>query len=412
MKPTKLSILNFQFSISCALAVAVLLGACAPKIDAGKFLVEGRLRNVPDSTTIVLLEDRGGLSECIAIDTIINGNFRLTGKTKEEGVRSASILMHSPKQEFTCMSTDILYLSSDAQVTIDGKSENYADWKIKSNVPAQKTMNLLLEQAREEYSLYHQLTVEHYPVQQTFFDEQTRTLTTNEQNKIKAQLEGIRNRMDSVNNIIYRKSLNLMNRLPIDEAWLHQMRNISWSEDPQVLKAAKQLCQRMDASHKETTDGRYIMNKFFPEQHVEVGDIIPDIELQDTLGTRHRLQELQGKYLLLDFWREGCQPCLMSIPEMKKIAERMKDSVAVVSISPDPMDIWKQATIEHGISWYNWNDMQGDNGIFSHYNIKGYPTYFVVSPDGELIAKHIGYSNGILLKFLEETIANDKQPIQ
>ena len=26
MKPTKLSILNFQFSISCALAVAVLLG--------------------------------------------------------------------------------------------------------------------------------------------------------------------------------------------------------------------------------------------------------------------------------------------------------------------------------------------------------------------------------------------------
>ena len=31
MKPTKLSILNFQFSISFALAVAVLLGACGDK---------------------------------------------------------------------------------------------------------------------------------------------------------------------------------------------------------------------------------------------------------------------------------------------------------------------------------------------------------------------------------------------
>ena len=407
MKPTKL----FLF-----LAVAVLLGACTPQVDVDKFLVEGRLYNVPDSTTIVLLEDRGGLSEYIAVDTIINGKFRLTGKTKAEGVRCASILMHSPRQEFTCMSVDILYLSSGSQVTIDGKNENYADWKIKSNVPAQKTMNLLLEHAREEYHLYHQLTVEHYPAQQRFFDEQTRTQPITEQNKIKAQLEGIRNRMDSVNNIIYRKSLNLMNKLPIDEAWLHQMRNISWSEDHQVLKAAKQLCQRMDASHKKTTDGRYIMNKFFPEQHVEVGNMIPDIELQDTLGNRHHLQELQGKYLLLDFWREGCQPCLMSIPEMRKIAELMKDSVAIVSISPDPLDIWKQATIEHGISWHNWNDMQGDNGIFFRYNIKGYPTYFIVSPDGELIAKQRGYSKGLLLEFLKETIVKhkktNKQPIQ
>ena len=400
MKPTRL----FLF-----LAVAVLLGACTPQVDVDKFLVEGRLCNVPDSTTIVLLEDRGGLSECIAVDTIINGKFRLTGKTKEEGVRCASILMHSPRQEFTCMSVDILYLSSGVQVTIDGKNENYADWKIRSSVPAQKTMNLLLEKSRDEYSLYHQLIVEHYPIQQTLFDEQTRSLPITEQNMIEAKLEGIRHRMDSVNNLIFRKSLNLMNKLPIDEAWLHQMRNISWSEDHQVLKVAKQLCQRMDASHKKTTDGQYIMNKFFPEQHVEVGNMIPDIELQDTLGNRHHLQELQGKYLLLDFWREGCQPCLMSIPEMRKIAKLMKDSVAIVSISPDPLDIWKQATIEHGISWHNWNDMQGDNGIFFRYNIKGYPTYFIVSPDGELIAKQRGYSKGLLLEFLKETIVKYKK---
>ena len=99
----------------------------------------------------------------------------------------------------------------------------------------------------------------------------------------------------------------------------------------------------------------------------------------------------------------------MSIPEMRKIAELMKDSVAIVSISPDPLDIWKQATIEHGISWHNWNDMQGDNGIFFRYNTKGYPTYFIVSPDGELIAKQRGYSKGLLLEFLKETIVKHKK---
>ena len=400
MKPTKLFL---------TLAVAVLLGACSPKIDAEKFLIEGRLRNVPDSTIIVLLEDMGGLSEEIAIDTIMNGKFKLTGRTKEEGVRCANIIMHSPKQDFTCMSVGILYISSGVQITIDGKTENYAEWRIRSNVPAQKTMNLLLEQARDEYSLYHQLTVEHYPIQQRLFDEHTRSLPITEQNQIRTHLERIRYRMDSVNNLICRKSLNLMNRLPIDEAWLHQMRSITWCEDLQVQKAAKKLCQRMDASHKGTTDGQYIMNKFFPERQVSVGDMVPDIALKDTLGHQHRLQELQGKYLLLDFWRYGCQPCMMSIPEMRKIAEQMKDSVTVVSISPDPVDIWKQSTIEHGISWHNWNDMQGDNGIFSRYNIKGYPTYFIVSPEGKLIAEQGGYSKGVLLKFLEETIAKHKK---
>ncbi len=35
---------------------------------------------------------------------------------------------------------------------------------------------------------------------------------------------------------------------------------------------------------------------------VERYDTIPNIALYDTLGNIHYLQELKGKYLLLDFW--------------------------------------------------------------------------------------------------------------
>ena len=45
MKPTRLSIFNSQFSISCALAVAVLLGACSTK-QAPEAILKKALENV------------------------------------------------------------------------------------------------------------------------------------------------------------------------------------------------------------------------------------------------------------------------------------------------------------------------------------------------------------------------------
>ena len=376
--------------------------SCTSSTHEQGFVIEGRLTNVPDSTRIVVFENMGNHGLNIAQDTIIEGKFRLAGKTNEEGLRFARIYCYSPKDEFTCISWDNLCLIPGSKITIDGTTTDHSEWKIKSNVPAQKTMNLFREQTQEEYSLMNQLCIEHYPLQEAFFDEKRLEQPMEIQKQMQTELEGIRASQESVDNILCRKQLNLMAKLPIAEVWLHQMRHITWSKDPQVQKVAKQLCQQLDASHKMTEDGEYIMNHFFPSLQVKVGDMVPDIELKDTLGHTHRLKELQGRYVLLDFWRNGCQPCMMSIPEMGEIAEQMKDSVAVVSISPDDLATWKETTIKHGIKWHNWNDMKGVNGIFAHYQIKGYPTYFLVAPNGKLIAKQVGYSKGSLFKFVQE----------
>ena len=396
--------------LMAALMVAVVsLMSCTSAPQGEEFVIEGRLTDVPDSTIIAIGENMGNSSIGIATDTIINGKFRLVGKTNKEGLRCARIYCHTLQNEFTCMTYDILYLLPGAKVTINGKTTDYSEWQIESNVPAQKTINLYRKQAQAEYSLLHHLSIEHFPVQEAFFDEKTRELPVEEQLRLKARLEEIRSRQDSVDNIFCRKNLNLMAKLPVDEVWLQQMRHITWCKDQQVQKVAKQLCQRMEESHKETHNGQFIMNHFFPDRQVNVGDGVPDIVLKDTLGNTHRLQELRGKYLLLDFWRDICQPCVMSIPEMGQIAEQMADSVTVVSISLDPLDTWKEATVKHGIKWHSWNDLKQENGIFARFGVKAYPTYFLVSPDGKLIGKQVGYSNGILFKFVKETIEKHKK---
>ena len=63
---------------------AASLVSCTSSTHEQDFMIEGRLTNVPDSTRIVVFENMGNRGLNIAQDTIINGKFRLAGKTNEE----------------------------------------------------------------------------------------------------------------------------------------------------------------------------------------------------------------------------------------------------------------------------------------------------------------------------------------
>ena len=117
---------------------------------------------------------------------------------------------------------------------------------------------------------------------------------------------------------------------------------------------------------------------------------------------RHQ-DKVRAKYLLLDFWGAHCGPCKLSIPELKAIAETMSDKLEVVSISIDAKSTWKQSSIEHGICWHNLNDLRGReyDAISILYDVIGYPTFFIISPEGVILDKMKGYSEGVVTYWLK-----------
>ena len=139
---------------------------------------------------------------------------------------------------------------------------------------------------------------------------------------------------------------------------------------------------------------------------VEIGDTLPRITLYDTLGNTRYLQELKGKYLLLDFWSANCGPCKASIPELKRIADTMGDKVEVVSISCDAGSVWKMASAEHGLDWHNLNDLKGreQDGICSRYNVTSYPSFFIISPEGVVLDKLKGYGEDVVMYFVKKNV--------
>ena len=148
------------------------------------------------------------------------------------------------------------------------------------------------------------------------------------------------------------------------------------------MNAVKILYDRLSEQWKNTADGAEIGTIIYPPKEVQEGEAIADGDLFDVNGNIHHLADFKGKYVLLDFWSIGCGPCMQSIPELKEIAEAYKDTLVVVSLSLDVMEIWRQESVKHGITWYNLNDLQGNSGISVRYGVSTIPHYVLVSPSG------------------------------
>ena len=139
---------------------------------------------------------------------------------------------------------------------------------------------------------------------------------------------------------------------------------------------------------------------------VGIGDTLPDVVLYDVQGSVHNFSEYRGKNLLLYFWLKECGPCRLAFHELKSIAETMSDKLDIVGLCGDAERGWKMAADKEGLRWHNLNDLRGGSvdGVCARFGVCGYPTFFIVSPDGVILDKLQGYRKGDILSFVNENI--------
>lgn len=397
--------------MAALMMAAVSLMACTNAPQGETIVIKGRLANVPDSLVIELYEYDGNAGNRIARDTVMDGKFRFEVKTEIEGVHAASI-----SNDDIGLQTSTLWIEPGANIRITGDGLDYSAWQIESNVAAQKTENRFREAVQAERSQLHRIDMEHAPLMQRYEGgrDGEQHPSDEERKQMQARLRELRSQQSSINMQLIDKEEALLDTETPDEAWMERLYRISLkfkiTRDTVARARGIQLYDRMDERLKASYRGQSIANNLFPPQVVTVGRMLPeDIELKDTLGNVHHLQELRGKYLLLDFWFSGCGPCIESFPEMREISEQMADSLEVISISQDSEKEWRRASARHGITWNNWNDLQRENGIFARFRVSSAPYYFLVSPEGKLIASEFGYGKGSLFKFVKETIEKHKE---
>lgn len=119
-----------------------------------------------------------------------------------------------------------------------------------------------------------------------------------------------------------------------------------------------------------------------------------------TSGKRVSLDQYKGKYVYVDFWETGCQPCIEDMPALKHVYQRADRSrfafVGIVNDSPDRLDRFLK---KHRLEW---PQIRSDsvNKLIETYHITGYPTSVLVDPNGIVIARDLR-SEGLMKKINE-----------
>jgi thiol-disulfide isomerase/thioredoxin len=139
-----------------------------------------------------------------------------------------------------------------------------------------------------------------------------------------------------------------------------------------------------------------------------------DFTLKDTNGKPRSLSEFRGKWVFVNFWATWCPPCLEEIPDLIAFYEKHKDKDAVVLgidfEEMDPADL-HEFVDTHFIT-YPVLSIAPDP-VTPLGPVLALPTTYVISPEGERVARQEGPVTGKVLEdFLErkQQMRGSQQP--
>lgn len=114
---------------------------------------------------------------------------------------------------------------------------------------------------------------------------------------------------------------------------------------------------------------------------------------EDETGKIVRLADFKGKYLLIDVWATWCGPCVMNIPYVMALEEKLKDkNIAFVSVSidkPENKQKWLDFVREKpsaGIQLIAQNAFNDE--MCKYYNIHAIPRFILIDPQGKIVSAH------------------------
>jgi thiol-disulfide isomerase/thioredoxin len=115
-----------------------------------------------------------------------------------------------------------------------------------------------------------------------------------------------------------------------------------------------------------------------------------DFVATDLNGKPFYGRSLEGKIVLLDFWAVWCPPCLKAIPVLGKLHRDLGGEdfqVLGIAVYSGTREDVSGLVREHHIEYPM---VVGDDDIVEDFGVIGYPTYFVIDPEGAVYKKYVG----------------------
>src|SRR5665213_4334 len=123
----------------------------------------------------------------------------------------------------------------------------------------------------------------------------------------------------------------------------------------------------------------------------QVGSPAPDFHLTTLEGKHLTLADFRGKTLVLNDWATWCPPCREETPDLIAAAKKLSGSGEVVFLGVDSTEAAPivRAFVAAKTMPYA-QAIDADKAFSNAYDVRAFPTTFVISGDGVLRARYVG----------------------
>lgn len=337
----------------------------------------------------------------VASDTLRQGRFSFT-----DTVSMVKKFFITSSDDGFSLEMLPVWVAPSKKIHVEGVDGLISTWEVSSDVADQKYENDF-----QKVSLSNKRELSKFLVQE---NKLFKIISSSDGNTLQSKqardsLKVLRAMEAPCLNKITLDELKYMKTAPLSVVWMSLLKNYAdmlvLKEYKQYLPALKSLYLRLTTEMKQTTDGKTVYALLFPKATVGIGDEMADGLLYDREGQKHHLSELKGHYILLDFWSQGCGPCVSSLPEVERVSAYYRAQLSVVSISEDPKDMWLSYILQKKLSGHQWNELLPDRtGLALRYGVEGVPYYVLIGPDSKIVDIWTGYRKGLIEEKLKHHI--------
>ncbi len=131
-----------------------------------------------------------------------------------------------------------------------------------------------------------------------------------------------------------------------------------------------------------------------------------DVTLPDLAGRDRSLSEFRGKWLLVNFWATWCPPCIAEMPELElfHLAHKERDA-QVVGINMDDLEPPRLSEFVEEMFISYPILLAPVDGYTPLGRVAALPTSLLISPEGEIVSRHIGsLTAGMIEQLIEQQV--------